>query len=60
MSLTETDVDKTLPKVILKKLGHTGSFVIRIISEAKNIYICMYAYVIMQVAHELLSFHRLA
>lgn len=40
MSLTETDVDKTLPKFILKKLAHTGNFLIRrIISEKKNIYI---------------------
>lgn len=51
MSPTETDVDKTLPKVILKKLGYTGSFVIRrITSETKNIYIYIYAK--MQITHE--------
>lgn len=56
MSLTETDVDKTLPKVILKKLGHTRKFLIRrIISEKKNIYI----YAVMQITHEFLSSHRL-
>lgn len=43
MSLTETDVNKTLPKAILKELGHTGSFVIRrISSETKNSNIYIY------------------
>jgi len=40
MSLTETDVDKNLAKVVLKKLRHLGGFVIgRIISEKKEMYI---------------------